>query len=177
MRKTEHYNLNQWDLSDEIKMEDFNRDNSLVDSALASLAAIAGKGDHIHIIAKGEPDSYCTGGFILRLEDKVSWDDYLMVLYVHLAWPLDSEPNTKMIFRTNITRHEIPYGVHAMLFFPMHNGANKPFHYLLLADGMIKSVKDTYADRPCNFVMDIVTETTPDNGHFQSGGYALIGIR
>ena len=38
MRKTEQYQLNQWDRSDRILMEDFNEDNARIDAALAALA-------------------------------------------------------------------------------------------------------------------------------------------
>ena len=37
MKQTEHYGLNQWELADRIRMEDFNGDNSKVDAALAGL--------------------------------------------------------------------------------------------------------------------------------------------
>ena len=37
-RKTENYQLNQWEASDQVLREDFNRDNTLLDSALALLA-------------------------------------------------------------------------------------------------------------------------------------------
>lgn len=35
--QTEHYSLNQWVLSDDVRMEDFNTDNQKVDAALAAL--------------------------------------------------------------------------------------------------------------------------------------------
>ena len=38
MKQTEHYGLNQWELADRIRMEDFNGDNSKVDAALKSQA-------------------------------------------------------------------------------------------------------------------------------------------
>lgn len=41
MRKTEQYQLNQWDRSDRILMEDFNGDNARIDAALAALAALS----------------------------------------------------------------------------------------------------------------------------------------
>ena len=39
MKQTQNYQLNQWELTDRIQMEDFNGDNSKVDAALAGLAA------------------------------------------------------------------------------------------------------------------------------------------
>ena len=37
MKQTEHYGLNQWELADRIRMEDFNCDNAKIDAALAGL--------------------------------------------------------------------------------------------------------------------------------------------
>lgn len=37
MKQTENYGLNQWELADRIRMEDFNGDNEKVDAALAGL--------------------------------------------------------------------------------------------------------------------------------------------
>lgn len=38
MTKTEYYSLNQWTLSDRVRMEDFNHDNAQIDAALHALA-------------------------------------------------------------------------------------------------------------------------------------------
>ena len=38
MKQTEHYGLNQWELADRIRMEDFNGDNEKVDAALKGQA-------------------------------------------------------------------------------------------------------------------------------------------
>ena len=38
MNKTSNYQLNQWELTDRIRMEDFNGDNAKIDAALAGLA-------------------------------------------------------------------------------------------------------------------------------------------
>ena len=37
MKQTSNYQLNQWELTDRIRMEDFNGDNEKVDAALAGL--------------------------------------------------------------------------------------------------------------------------------------------
>lgn len=39
MQKTANYQLNQWESSDRIRMEDFNRDNAKIDAALAEAAS------------------------------------------------------------------------------------------------------------------------------------------
>ena len=38
MRKTEQYGLNQWDLPDRVRMEDFNSDNARIEEALGALS-------------------------------------------------------------------------------------------------------------------------------------------
>ena len=39
MQQTNNYGLNQWEMTDLIKMEDFNGDNSKIDAALKGQAA------------------------------------------------------------------------------------------------------------------------------------------
>ncbi len=39
MNQTEHYKLSQWEKTDRIMMDDFNRDNASIDTALAASAA------------------------------------------------------------------------------------------------------------------------------------------
>ena len=39
MKQTEHFCLNQWELTDRIRMEDFNADNARIEAALAELKA------------------------------------------------------------------------------------------------------------------------------------------
>lgn len=52
MNKTEKYQLNQWELTDRIQMEDFNADNAKIDAALAEQAAVlAGKASHADVSA------------------------------------------------------------------------------------------------------------------------------
>ncbi len=45
MNKTTNYNLTQWDLSDPVVMADFNRDNLLIDTALAGLGGLINRKD------------------------------------------------------------------------------------------------------------------------------------
>ena len=48
MKQTEHYGLNQWELADRIRMEDFNCDNAKIDAALGTMAqALLGAGNCI----------------------------------------------------------------------------------------------------------------------------------
>lgn len=52
MNKTEKYQLNQWELTDRIQMEDFNSDNAKIDAALAEQAAeLDTKASHTELAA------------------------------------------------------------------------------------------------------------------------------
>lgn len=42
MKQTEKYQLNQWELTDRIQMEDFNNDNVKIEAALTEQAALLG---------------------------------------------------------------------------------------------------------------------------------------
>ena len=44
MKKTENYQLNQWEAEDTIRREDFNADNAAIDAALKTIADNAGGG-------------------------------------------------------------------------------------------------------------------------------------
>lgn len=70
MRQTDQYGLNQWDLSDRIRMEDFNADNLKIAAALAGLGARAdGLGGQI----SGLDSQISTlGGQITTLDGQVS---------------------------------------------------------------------------------------------------------
>ena len=37
MKKTAQFGLNQWEMSDRIQMQDFNRDNETIDAALETI--------------------------------------------------------------------------------------------------------------------------------------------
>lgn len=48
MQKTQHFNLNQWDLDDLVRMQDFNADNLALDNALNSLSGqVTGLGSQV----------------------------------------------------------------------------------------------------------------------------------
>ena len=41
MTKTENYNLNQWEKTDRVLMDDFNEDNQKIDAALSNIPRVA----------------------------------------------------------------------------------------------------------------------------------------
>ena len=65
MKQTDQYGLNQWDLSDRIRMEDFNADNFKIAAALAGLS-----GQMAGMASAADMDKLKTS---LQNEDKRIW--------------------------------------------------------------------------------------------------------
>jgi len=71
MKQTEQYGLNQWELADRIRMDDFNADNAKID------AALAGKLDRIETIYYSTsklPTDYMSIATIVNLWG--AWEDW-----------------------------------------------------------------------------------------------------
>lgn len=80
MKQTSNYQLNQWEMTDRIQMEDFNRDNEKVDAALAEVKVTADRANSLagmRLLAEAvlEEDQ---STLILSL-DNVEWSDYAIV--------------------------------------------------------------------------------------------------
>ena len=78
MRKTENFNLSQWDLDDRILMNDFNSDNLKIDAALAALSAGSGGG----ITCLSESSQYYERQYSVSwniLNQLGSWSDWAVV--------------------------------------------------------------------------------------------------
>ena len=74
MNKTEHYNLNQWELHDRVMMQDFNADNAKIDAALkaeadARAAAVAAEADIRQAALEAEAAARQGGDLIVKLAD------------------------------------------------------------------------------------------------------------
>ena len=69
MKQTDQYGLNQWDLSDRIRMEDFNADNFKIAAALAGLS-----GQMAGMASAADMDKLKTS---LQNEDKRIWNSML----------------------------------------------------------------------------------------------------
>ena len=73
MKQTEHYGLNQWELADRIRMEDFNGDNSKVDAALKSQAeALAAETAAREAADMAEAEARASGDLYVKLLDYTS---------------------------------------------------------------------------------------------------------
>ena len=73
MKQTGAYQLNQWELTDRIRMEDFNSDNTKVDAALA---ALSGRVDTINSVVATKADQTA----LTNLENWVNSKDHYVKL-------------------------------------------------------------------------------------------------
>ena len=77
MKQTEQYGLNQWELTDRIRMEDFNADNAKI------AAALAGKTGRLEKINDTILNSLCSGfGTKPNVSNWNDWDMTLFLVYV-----------------------------------------------------------------------------------------------
>lgn len=77
MRQTEHYGLNLWDLSDRIRMDDFNGDNAKLDAAMKALENRAG----VTLLNQASYTAHPTGPRIPIWRDgEPAWENYSAVL-------------------------------------------------------------------------------------------------
>lgn len=122
MKKTEQYNLNQWEASDRIRMEDFNVDNAKLETALAGKT---GRLEYIGSFSDGEGKS--NAGLITGVRDWNQWDQ--VILFADLRGTTFSEKDILILTMafsdysyTDSLR--ISAGSFAVVFFPRHDASN-----------------------------------------------------
>ena len=127
MKKTEQYNLNQWEASDRIRMEDFNADNQRVEAALIQ------KPGRAQLIAQqtftSEPVLANAAFHVLKDGNWSDWERIAMFVDLHgithqtgdlLSISMCTEDHT--FFDPRVT---IPFGSFVLSFYPFHDGKNK----------------------------------------------------
>lgn len=136
MKETAHYKLNQWELSDLIRMQDFNADNTKLDAALAALSArVDAAGDSSALDAKlgrteiiwsrNSGDQYDWYSMPPEIE---SWDDWDLYGILYLPGLSQCGGTDRVHFdvlkATGGTRleTELPLGPFLALLFPWHGG-------------------------------------------------------
>lgn len=99
MQKTEHYQLNLWDKSDRIQMEDFNADNAKVEQALTEHAAILAGCGNCKIVY----GSYTgTGTYGENNKNKLTFEHKPILIFV-LGSDYEEELDRKLRMAFNIT--------------------------------------------------------------------------
>lgn len=142
MQQTEQYGLNQWELTDRIRMEDFNADN------LKIAEALAGKLGHMQTLTNIKGSSGRVGMSSTNLT-KVNWANYELVFYhgsiipgttlqdntITFALPLQSGPTLK------ISEEDF-----LLVFFPRHNPNQLVSGILLCGAPKLFTYNNTYSD-------------------------------
>ena len=150
MKETAHYRLNQWELSDLIRMQDFNADNARLDAALNALSTrLDSAGDSSALDAKlGRTEILWTrssGGkydwYSLTPKD-VNWNDW--DLYGILFLPGLSQCGGSDRVHFDVIKEqavgdtrletELPLGGFLALLFPWHD-ENRAVRGLLIGAG------------------------------------------
>lgn len=78
MKKTETYQLNQWEMSDRIRMEDFNADNVRLESALEGKT---GRFQKIYSYSPGDGENSAGANFHIR--DWSEWEEVVIIYDLH----------------------------------------------------------------------------------------------
>ena len=130
MTKTTNYQLNQWEKSDRILMDDFNADNEKIDAALALKP---GRWQFIKNLSPGATDAAPK----LDVSD-IDWNEWETVALVYEASGPRADKNFQInvcgVNGANITQRsstsvnslaEFPIGAFFTLFLPWHNSENK----------------------------------------------------
>ena len=145
MNKTANFQLNQWEKTDRIMMEDFNRDNAAIDTALKGNAdAVAaetaareaadtalGKKAGLQLI---QTVPFPEGGSSADKPLTIQWSDWAIVLAVYQE-PSDGRSYTLSFTTANAKVHPIIYNgpdvQTCALYFPLYD-QSRPVRGLLL---------------------------------------------
>lgn len=135
MKQTERYGLNQWDLSDRIRMEDFNADNQITDTILAALDdELQEKLGGPELIASFPSDGHIVHGAALPLP-KIDWNEWrYVILVVHYPGtkPEDYHLNITLTDETeSVAMKNLSTPCYALLLLPRHDGSSQVTGFLL----------------------------------------------
>lgn len=137
MNKTEHLGLNQWALEDPIKMEDFNRDNALLDAALAGAAsALGGKLGRSEII-EIRPSSgilIFSNGWKPHVSDWSEWE-YVCALFHFPKEPTGTTDKALAVLhasgRPDVEIGPFPLSGYMIVFLPRHDADARVAGFIL----------------------------------------------
>ncbi len=131
MLQTDQYGLNQWELSDRIRMEDFNADNAKIEAALAELKAVTADLNRRKFQRQKFYQATSPCLLLNQTFTDVDWSlfsrvHFVMEIYTTAACTLFpyvyscKEPDSFQVPATDTPRRTM---VHTTLF-PGHNGDN-----------------------------------------------------
>lgn len=184
MNKTANFQLNQWEKTDRIMMEDFNRDNAAIDTALKSNAdAVAaetaarkaadtelGKKAGLQLI---QTVPFPEGGSSADKPLTIQWSDWAIVLAVYQE-PSDGRSYTLSFTTANAKVHPIIYDgpdvQTCALYFPLYD-QSRPVRGLLWSAEKL-SYTTTY-----EALTGIQLKADTDSGSIAGAKVTFYGIR
>lgn len=184
MNKTANFQLNQWEKTDRIMMEDFNRDNAAIDAALKSNAeAVAaemaareaadtalGKKAGLQLI---QTVPFPEGGSSADKPLTIQWSDWAIVLAVYQE-PSDGRSYTLSFTTANAKVHPIIYDgpdvQTCALYFPLYD-QSRPVRGLLWSAEKL-SYTTTY-----EALTGIQLKADTDSGSIAGAKVTFYGIR
>lgn len=179
MQTTEHYGLNLWNLSDQIRMEDFNRDNTKLDAALASLASGFGEIKLLSSSSRSSEASMINGWLIWGPSAPVEWDQWSIVIMIGGA---DEPTQGTLTCRLAPMNYTIPYveypfppGGFMLILTPMKDGS-KPLSGIYITKGNVQFIE---SETPFNNVtyFTINCQSPGYAGKMVCQGHRIIAIR
>lgn len=184
MNKTANFQLNQWEKTDRIMMEDFNRDNAAIDTALKGNAdAVAaetaareaadtalGKKAGLQLI---QTVPFPEGGSSADKPLTIQWSDWAIVLAVYQE-PSDGRSYTLSFTTANAKVHPIIYNgpdvQTCALYFPLYD-QSRPVRGLLWSAEKL-SYTTTYET-----LTGIRLKADTDSGSIAGAKVTFYGIR
>lgn len=184
MNKTANFQLNQWEKTDRIMMEDFNRDNAAIDAALKSSAdaitaetaareaadTTLGKKAGLQLI---QTVPFPEGGSSADKPLTIQWSDWAIVLAVYQE-PSDGRSYTLSFTTANAKVHPIIYDgpdvQTCALYFPLYD-QSRPVRGLLWSAEKL-SYTTTY-----EALTGIQLKANTDSGSIAGAKVTFYGIR
>ena len=184
MNKTANFQLNQWEKTDRIMMEDFNRDNAAIDAALKSNAdaitaetaareaadTALGKKAGLQLI---QTVPFPEGGSSADKPLTIQWSDWAIVLAVYQE-PSDGRSYTLSFTTANAKVHPIIYDgpdvQTCALYFPLYD-QSRPVRGLLWSAEKL-SYTTTY-----EALTGIQLKADTDSGSIAGAKVTFYGIR
>lgn len=184
MNKTANFQLNQWEKTDRIMMEDFNRDNAAIDTALKSNAdkvaaetaareaadTELGKKAGLQLI---QTVPFPEGGSSADKPLTIQWSDWAIVLAVYQE-PSDGRSYTLSFTTANAKVHPIIYNgpdvQTCALYFPLYD-QSRPVRGLLWSAEKL-SYTTTY-----EALTGIQLKADTDSGSIAGAKVTFYGIR
>lgn len=185
MKKTERYELNQWEASDRIRMEDFNADNLRLEAALLEKT---GRLELIRSYDGSESSLMGDGAYMMQCpvrayptHDWNDWECVIAVMDFHKTTFQEGEVlKIDLSLEGGITQEKviIPAGSFVAAGFPNHNG-QKNIRLVVLGSGC----GTFFLDRPfddwkyINCILRNEIGVTPAETRFVQPVASVYGIR